>query len=171
RGLERELESLRAAARGAASRDLTQSAREVGGVRVLAARVDGVDAKSLREMVDDLKNRLGSGVVLLAAEDAGKVAVALGVTADLTPRLRAGDPVREVSQVLGGKGGGRPDFAQGGGSDASRLDDAFRRLDALVAGGVGAAPGPGCRAGARPARCGSATSSSAAIGRSACSRC
>jgi alanyl-tRNA synthetase len=85
--------------------------------------------------VDDLKNRLGSGVVLLAAEDDGKVAVALGVTADLTSRLPAGDLMREVSQVLGGKGGGRPDFAQGGGSDPSRLDDAFRRLDALVEAG------------------------------------
>ena len=135
RGLERELETMRAAARGAASRDLTQSAREVAGVRVLSARVDGVDAKSLRSMVDDLKNRLGSGVVLLAAEDDGKVAVALGVTADLTSRLPAGDLMREVSQVLGGKGGGRPDFAQGGGSDPSRLDDAFRRLDALVEAG------------------------------------
>jgi alanyl-tRNA synthetase len=135
RGLERELEGLRAAARGAASRDLTQSAREVAGVRVLSARVDGVDAKSLRSMVDDLKNRLGSAVVLLAAEDDGKVAVALGVTSDLTSRLRAGELMREISQVLGGKGGGRPDFAQGGGSDPSRLDDAFRRLDALVEGG------------------------------------
>jgi alanyl-tRNA synthetase len=63
------------------------------------------------------------------------VAVALGVTSDLTSRLRAGELMREISQVLGGKGGGRPDFAQGGGSDPSRLDDAFRRLDALVEGG------------------------------------
>jgi alanyl-tRNA synthetase len=132
RALERELEGIRAAARGAASRDLSSAAREIGGVRVLAARVDGVDAKNLRSMVDDLRQRLGSAIVLLAAEEGGKVSVALGVTSDLTERFRAGDLVREISQVLGGKGGGRPDFAQGGGSDPARLDDAFRRLDALV---------------------------------------
>ncbi len=132
RSLERELEELRAAARGAASRDLTETAREVGGVRVLSARVDGVDGKSLRGMVDDLRQRLGSAIVLLAAEEGGKVSIALGVTPDLTARFRAGDLVREISQILGGKGGGRPDFAQGGGSDPARLDEAFRRLDALV---------------------------------------
>jgi alanyl-tRNA synthetase len=132
RTLERELEGLRAAARGAASRDLTETAREVGGVRVLAARVDGVDGKSLRGMVDDLRQRLGSAIVLLAAEEDGKVSIALGVTPDLTARFRAGDLVREISQILGGKGGGRPDFAQGGGNDPARLDEAFRRLDALI---------------------------------------
>jgi len=132
KSLERELEELRAAARGAASRDLTETAREVGGVRVLSARVDGVDGKSLRGMVDDLRQRLGSAIVLLAAEEGGKVSIALGVTPDLTARFRAGDLVREISQILGGKGGGRPDFAQGGGSDPARLDEAFRRLDALV---------------------------------------
>jgi len=106
----------------------------VAGVRVLAARVDGTDAKSLRGMVDELRSRLGSAIVLLAAEEGGRVSLALGVTSDLTARFRAGDLVREVSQVLGGKGGGRPDFAQGGGTDAARLDEAFRRLDALVRG-------------------------------------
>ena len=135
RVLERELEGLRAVARGAASRDLTETAREIGGVRVLAARVDGVDAKSLRGMVDDLRQRLGSAIVLLAAEEGGKLILALGVTSDLTARFRAGDLVREISQVLGGKGGGRPDFAQGGGTDPARLDEAFRRLDALVEAG------------------------------------
>jgi alanyl-tRNA synthetase len=134
RALERELEGLRAAARGAASRDLTQAAREVAGVRVLAARVDGVDPKSLRSLVDDLRNRLGSAIVLLAVEAEGRVSVALGVTPDLVARFRAGDLVREVCAVLGGKGGGRPDFAQGGGPDAARLDAAFRRLEALVEG-------------------------------------
>jgi alanyl-tRNA synthetase len=134
RALERELEGLRAAARGAASQDLTKSAREVAGVRVLSARVDGTDAKSLRGMVDDLRSRLGSAIVLLAAEEGGRVSLAIGVTPDLVARFRAGDLVREVSQVLGGKGGGRPDFAQGGGSDPARLDDAFRRLDELVGG-------------------------------------
>jgi len=134
RGLERELESIRAAARGAASRDLGEAAREIGGVRVVAARVDGVDPKNLRAMVDDLRNRLGSAIVLLAAEAEGRVSVALGVTPDLLERFRAGDLVREICGVLGGKGGGRPDFAQGGGPDATRLDAAFQRLEALVGG-------------------------------------
>jgi len=134
RGLERELEAIRAAARGAASRDLGASAREIGGVRVVAARVDGVDPKNLRSMVDDLRNRLGSGIVLLAAEAEGRASVALGVTPDLVERFRAGDLVREVCAALGGKGGGRPDFAQGGGPDAARLDAAFARLEALVRG-------------------------------------
>jgi alanyl-tRNA synthetase len=133
RALERELEAARAAARGAASRDLTQAAREVAGVRVLAARVDGADAKGLRGLVDELKSRLGSAIVLLAAEEGGRVSLACGVTPDLVARFRAGDLVREVSQVLGGKGGGRPDFAQGGGSDGARLDEALGRLAALVA--------------------------------------
>ena len=134
RALERELEGLRASARGAASRDLSSTAREVGGVRVLSARVDGVDAKSLRGMVDELRQRLGSAIVLLAAEEGGKLTLALGVTADLTARFRAGDLVREISQIVGGKGGGRPDFAQGGGTDPTKLDEAFRRLDALIEG-------------------------------------
>jgi alanyl-tRNA synthetase len=134
RGLERELESIRAAARSAASRDLGEAAREIGGVRVVAARVDGVDPKNLRAMVDDLRNRLGSAIVLLAAEAEGRVSVALGVTPDLVERFRAGDLVREICGVLGGKGGGRPDFAQGGGPDAARLDAAFQRLEALVGG-------------------------------------
>jgi alanyl-tRNA synthetase len=104
-------------------------------VRVLAARVDGVDAKNLRGMVDELRQRLGSAIVLLAAEEGGKLSLARGVTADLSARYRAGELGREISQVLGGRGGGRPDFAQGGGSDPSRLDEACRRLDALIEAG------------------------------------
>ncbi len=135
RGLERELEKLRADRRGAASRDLSSEAREIGGVRVLAARVDGVGGKELRSMVDDLRARLGSGVVLLAAEQEGRLSLALGVTRDLTGRFRAGDLVREVAKLVGGRGGGRPDFAQAGGDDPSRLDEAFRRLENLIAEG------------------------------------
>jgi alanyl-tRNA synthetase len=135
RAAEREIETLRAAKRGSASKDLTSLAVEIGGVRVLTSRVEGVDGKELRSMVDDLRARLGSGVVLLAAESDGRVSLALGVTADLTQRYRAGDLVREVASVVGGKGGGRPDFAQAGGNDPSRLDAAFERLGALIAEG------------------------------------
>jgi alanyl-tRNA synthetase len=86
-------------------------------------------------MVDELRDKLRSGVVLLASEKKGRVTLALGVTADLTGRFRAGDLVREVARVVGGKGGGRADFAQAGGKDASKLDEAFERLEALIAEG------------------------------------
>jgi alanyl-tRNA synthetase len=134
RSAEREIERLRSAQRGKASKDLTRDAREISGVRVIATRVAGAEAKELRGMVDDLKGQLTSGIVLLAAETDGQVSLALGVTKDLTDRYRAGDLIREIAIVVGGKGGGRPDFAQAGGSDPSKIDDAFERLDALIAG-------------------------------------
>ena len=86
-------------------------------------------------MVDALRDKLKSGVVLLASESDGRVALALGVTPDLTKRFPAGRLIREVASVVGGKGGGRPDFAQAGGRDPSKLDAAFERLDALIAEG------------------------------------
>ena len=131
---EGEIERMRAAQRGVASADLSGGAREVGGIKLLATRVDDLDAKELRSMVDDLRGRLGSGIVLLAAVQGERVALALGVTPDLTSRFKAGDLVREIAAVVGGKGGGRPDFAQAGGSDASKLDEAFARLEELISG-------------------------------------
>ncbi len=131
---EKEIEKLRSDRRGTASGHLVSQARDVGGVKVLATRAEGATKKELRSLVDDLRDKLGSGVVLLAAEDDGRVTLALGVTKDLTARLRAGDLVSEVATIVGGKGGGRPDFAQAGGDDASRLDEAFERLYALVEG-------------------------------------
>jgi len=131
--LERELGAHAARAHGAATTDLTAGARDVGDVKLVTARIDGVDGKQLRTMIDDLRNKLGSGVVLLAVEKGDGVTLALGVTKDLIPRFKAGDLIREVSSVVGGKGGGRPDFAQAGGSDASQLDAAFARLEALLA--------------------------------------
>jgi alanyl-tRNA synthetase len=100
-------------------------------------KAEGLGAGDLRGLVDDLRGQLKSGVVLVASADEGKVSLALGVTPDLKERLKAGDLVREISAVVGGKGGGRPDFAQGGGADAAKLDDAIERLYALV-GGAGA---------------------------------
>jgi len=132
RAADQEIERLRSAQRGAAAADLTSRAHEVGGVKVLATRVEGVSGKELRGMVDDLRGKLGTGVVLLAAVADGRVSLALGVTPDLVGRFKAGDLVREVAQVVGGKGGGRPDFAQAGGSDPEKLEDAFARLDQLV---------------------------------------
>ena len=121
-----------AAKRSSAAKDLGNTAREVGGVKVISAKVEGVSAKELRGMIDDLRGKLGTGVALLACEQEGRVTLAVGVTKDLTKRIKAGDIMRELAGILGGKGGGKPDFAQGGGSDAAKLDAAFARLDELV---------------------------------------
>ncbi len=135
RELERQLEAFRTEQRGAASADLTREAKDIGGVKLVMARVEGIEGKQLRSMVDDLRGKLRSGIVMLAVSKDDGVTLALGVTQDLTSRFKAGDLVREVSQIVGGKGGGRPDFAQAGGRDVSKLDEAFERLEALVAEG------------------------------------
>ncbi|HUF56796.1 MAG TPA: alanine--tRNA ligase, partial [Thermohalobaculum sp.] len=110
-------------------------AREVGGVRFLAQALSGIGAKDLRGLIDAHKSRLGSGAVLLVAENDGKAAVAAGVTEDLTGRISAVDLVRAAVEQLGGKGGGgRPDMAQGGGPDPSRAEDAIRAAEAVLAG-------------------------------------
>ena len=136
RALEREIEKLRAERRGAASGDLVSQARDVGGVKVLAVRADGAQSGELRAMVDELRQKLRSGVVLLAAEDDGRVTLALGVTPDLIGRFQAGALIREVAAVVGGKGGGKPDFAQAGGRDAARIPEALEKLVALVGQGA-----------------------------------
>ncbi len=132
--LERELAEMRKELRGGASQDLVSGAEDVNGVSLLMAKVEGISGKELRGMVDELRDGLGSGVVLLAVESGGKASLALGVTDDLVKRLRAGDLIREVAGVLGGKGGGRPDFAQAGGPDASKLEAGFEKLREIVAG-------------------------------------
>jgi alanyl-tRNA synthetase len=129
RALERELQQLKAKlAAGAGGRDLMDNVQTVGDLRLLVTRLDdGLDAKTLRDTTDRLKDKLGSGIVVLASADAGagKVLVTAGVTRDLTGRVRAGDLVNAVAAKLGGKGGGRPDFAQAGGPDIAALDGAL----------------------------------------------
>jgi alanyl-tRNA synthetase len=125
RALERELESVRAAQRSAASGDLASQAETIGGVKVLLAQVEGAGGDDLRAMVDELRERLRSGIVLLAAPADGRVTLALGVTPDLKDRFKAGDLIRDAAAAVGGKGGGRPDFAQAGGRDPSKIDQAF----------------------------------------------
>jgi alanyl-tRNA synthetase len=134
RELERELEQLKSAQRGSAAGDLLSGARDVDAAKVLAAKVDGVDAKAMRSMIDDLRNRLGPSAVLLLAESGGKVLLAVGVTSDLTDRFKAGDLIRDVAGVVGGGGGGRPDFAQAGGKDPSKIDAAIARFYELTGG-------------------------------------
>ena len=131
---QREIDSLRGAQRGDLAGDLVDAARTNADGKVLAARVDGVEAKELRTLVDDLRGKLGEGIVLIASETGGKVLIAVGVTKALTDRWKAGDLVREAAKIVGGGGGGRPDFAQAGGKDASKIEDAiadfYERLDA-----------------------------------------
>ncbi|WP_413043380.1 alanine--tRNA ligase [Pseudomonas sp. YJ42] len=132
RQLEKELEQLKAKAASATGNDLAGSAVDVKGVKTLAARVDGLDGKALLALVDQLKNKLGSGVILLGGVQDEKVVLVAGVTQDLTGRVKAGDLMKQAAAVVGGKGGGRPDMAQGGGSDAARLDDALGLAQAFV---------------------------------------
>ena len=133
RELEKEIARLKQKLASSAGGDLTAGAVDVEGIRVLAANVDGADPKSLRDTLDQCKNKLGSAVILLAAVRDDKVTLAGGVTADLTARIKAGDLVREFAQRLGGKGGCRPDMAQGGGTDVRALPDALRAVPAWVA--------------------------------------
>jgi alanyl-tRNA synthetase len=130
---EKQIAELKRAKFSGGGADAGAQTREIAGVNVLVRKVDGLAAGDLRGLVDDLRGQLKSGVVLVASVDDGKVSLALGVTADLKDTLKAGDLVREISAVVGGKGGGRSDFAQGGGPDAAQLDAAFERLYALIA--------------------------------------
>ncbi len=123
--LEKQLEQLQAKAASAAGDDLSAAAVEVKGTKVLAARVDGQDGKALLALVDQLKNKLGEGVILLGGVHEDKVVLVAGVTKALSARVKAGDLMKQAAAAVGGKGGGRPDMAQGGGVDAGALDAAL----------------------------------------------
>jgi alanyl-tRNA synthetase len=126
RRLEKEIAQLKDKLASGQGRDLAADAAEVAGVKFLATKVDGADAAALRNAVDQLKSKLGSAVVVLGSVDPeGKVMLIAGVTADLTAKVKAGDIVNHVARQVGGKGGGRPDLAQAGGTDPSRLDEAL----------------------------------------------
>ncbi|EQM70269.1 alanine--tRNA ligase [Pseudomonas tohonis] len=124
RQLEKELEQLKAKAASAAGNDLAASAVDVKGVKVLAARLD-LDGDALLALVDQLKNKLGRAVILLGGALEGKVTLVAGVTQDLTGQLKAGDLMKQAAAAVGGKGGGRPDMARGGGTDAAALEQAL----------------------------------------------
>jgi len=107
------------------AQELVAAAREVAGVPVIAARLDGLDPDGLRSVVDTLRERLPSGVICLGGVVEGKVHLVASVSKDLTKRFQAGKLVQEIAQAVGGKGGGRPDLAQGGGPEPSKLDAAL----------------------------------------------
>ncbi|MCV4263056.1 alanine--tRNA ligase [Pseudomonas capsici] len=136
RQLEKQLEQLQAKAASAAGDDLSAAALDVKGVKVLATRLDGQDGKALLALVDQLKNKLGRAVILLGSVHEDKVVLVAGVTKDLTGQLKAGDLMKQAAAAVGGKGGGRPDMAQGGGVDAGALDTALALAAPFVEQGI-----------------------------------
>ncbi|AJF05761.1 alanine--tRNA ligase [Geoalkalibacter subterraneus] len=131
--MERELESLRDKLNAERSGELLSNVREVSGVRYLATRVEGVDGKGLREFSDQVRDKLGSGVAILACESGGKANLLVAVSKDLTDRLQAGRLIKELAAIVGGGGGGRPDLAQAGGSRPEKLDDALAAAEGIIA--------------------------------------
>ena len=132
RELERDLDRLKARVAASHGDDLAAQAVDIGGLKVLAAKIDGADPKALRETVDRLKSRLGSAAVVLATVNAGKVVLVAGVTKDCTDRIEAGMLANHVARQVGGRGGGRPELAQAGGNDPSRVDQAIRSVQGWV---------------------------------------
>ncbi|MGZ8210527.1 MAG: alanine--tRNA ligase [Burkholderiales bacterium] len=132
RSLEKELSRLKSKLASSQGDELADRAVEVKGIKVVAAALEGADAKGLREAVDKLKDKLKSAAVVLATANDGKVSLIAGVTSDLTARLKAGELVNHVAQQVGGKGGGRADMAQAGGTDAARLPQALESVKAWI---------------------------------------
>jgi alanyl-tRNA synthetase len=130
--LEKELEGQRRKTAVSMVDTLLESARKVKDVNVLASTVSGVDRDGMRQLVDSLRQKLGSGVVILGAADDGKVALITGVTKDLTSRVQAGKIVQELARKVGGSGGGRPDIAEAGGKDTSALESAISDAYSLL---------------------------------------
>jgi len=132
RGLEKQREAQRREAASSRAQELIDEAREVKGVRVIAAKLDGFDRESLRNLSDSLRQKLVSGVIFLASAEDGKVALITAVTKDLTAKLHAGKIVQELAKFVGGSGGGRPDLAEAGGKDTSGIEKAIRSIYPLI---------------------------------------
>jgi alanyl-tRNA synthetase len=130
--LERELATLESRLKAGQADDIMGQAQEVDGIKLLAAEVDSTDSKGLREMADKLRDKLGSGVVAIGCPYEGKVNLLVAVTADLTGKLHAGKLVAALAEEVGGRGGGRPDLAQAGGSRPEKLADALNKVSDLI---------------------------------------
>ena len=135
--LEKELATARQQILTGGSADISADVTEIDGIKVLATRMDGADAKTLRDAVDRFKDKLQSAVIVLGSVENGKVRLAAGVTRNNTDRIRAGDVIKPVAEQVGGKGGGRPDFAQAGGSNPDGLDAALASVPAWVSAQLG----------------------------------
>ncbi|HKE14609.1 MAG TPA: alanine--tRNA ligase, partial [Kofleriaceae bacterium] len=142
RQLERDIAALKAKLASGGARDLMSEVAEVGGVKVLVTSTEVDDARALRETGDNLKNRIGSGVIVLAGIGPDKVSLLAMVTQDLTDRFHAGRLLQSIAEVVGGKGGGRPDMAQGGGKDPNKVPEALARARELVQAWSGSAKAP-----------------------------
>ncbi|PLX38915.1 MAG: alanine--tRNA ligase [Deltaproteobacteria bacterium] len=134
---EKEITSLRGQLASGTSRDILSEKREIAGVDVLAARAPVSDAKGIREFADTLRDRMKSGIFALGAEADGKAVLLVGVTADLTAKVKAGELIRPIAEVVGGRGGGKPELAQAGGSEPAKLDEALALFYDVVAKGLG----------------------------------
>ena len=132
RRLQKEIEGLKSKLANASGSDLMSGLREIGGVKVLSTVVEGADAKSLRDVADQVRSKLDKGVFLLVAVDGDKAALLVGVTNNLTDTIKAGDLLKHVASQVGGKGGGRPDMAQGAASDISSLPQALESVYSWV---------------------------------------
>jgi alanyl-tRNA synthetase len=132
RELEHQFDALKLRLATAQTQDYFSQIQQIDGVKVLALQLDNFDAKALRSFVDTAKERLGSGVVVVGSAEGDKVSLVCGVTADLTGRISAGNLVGHVSAIIGGKGGGRPDMAQGGGTLVLKLPEALDRVPDIV---------------------------------------
>jgi alanyl-tRNA synthetase (EC 6.1.1.7) len=127
------LSRLKSKLASSAGGELASQAVDVNGINVLAVKLDDVDPKALRDMVDQLKNKLGSSAIVLATVQQNKVSLIAGVSKDQTKLIKAGDLVNAVATKVGGKGGGRPDMAQAGGTDPAGLEEALKQVPAWVA--------------------------------------
>jgi alanyl-tRNA synthetase len=132
RRLEKEVQQLKSKLASGHGEDLSVQAKDVGGVKVLAAQIDGADVRSLRDAVDRLKSKLGSSVIVLASVEQGKVVLVVGVSSDLLARIKAGEIAGHVAAKVGGRGGGRADFAQAGGTQPENLGAALAEVETLV---------------------------------------
>jgi alanyl-tRNA synthetase len=132
KAMEKEIARLKSKLASSAGSDLASQAQEINGAKVLAVAIEGADVASLRGTMDQLKNTLKSAAIVLASVDSGKVTLIAGVTADLTAKVKAGELVNHVAVQVGGKGGGRPDMAQAGGTDPAGLPKALESVPAFV---------------------------------------
>jgi alanyl-tRNA synthetase len=132
RDLEKELAALKGKLASAQGDDMLSQAQDIQGVKLLVARLDGADAKTLRETVDKLKDKLKTAIIVLGTVDGDKVQVAAGVTADTSARVKAGELVNFVAGQVGGKGGGKPDMAMAGGTEPAKLNDALASVQSWV---------------------------------------
>ena len=130
--LQREIETLQSQLNAAKSADLLAGVREVNGINVVAVKADVADPKALRELADTLKDRLGSGILVLGSEIDGKAALLVAVSKDLTDRYKAGEIIKKLAPIIGGSGGGKPELAQAGGSDPTKLDGALALVYGMV---------------------------------------